>query len=214
MPTPQEAPAVSKLTMTSFITLDGVMQAPGGPSEDRSGAFLHGGWVIPYADAEFGRFMVEVFTRAGAFLLGRGTYEIFASHWPRVTDPADPIAAALNRLPKYVASRTLNRVAWSGSTLVRDVRAEVSRLKREDAAEIQVHGSPGLGQTLLEYELIDELHVLQFPVVLGAGKRLFGSGTIPTAFQLLSTKTTSKGVLMSTYRPAGRPTYGSAELQG
>jgi dihydrofolate reductase len=204
---------VAKLTMTSFVTLDGVMQAPGGPSEDRSGAFLHGGWVIPYAEADFGRFMVEVFSRAGAFLLGRGTYEIFASHWPRVTDPADPIAGALNRLPKYVASRTLDRLTWSGATLIRDVRAEVARLKREDGGELQVHGSPGLGQTLLEYELLDELHVLQLPVVLGSGKRLFGSGTIPAAFQLLATRTTSKGVLISSYRPAGRPTYGSAELK-
>jgi dihydrofolate reductase len=204
---------MSKLTLTTFVTLDGVMQAPGGPREDRSGAFLHGGWVIPLADADFGGFMVEVFSRAGAFLLGRGTYEIFAKHWPRVTDPANPIATALNRLPKYVASRTLGRLEWSGCTLVRDVPAEVARLKREDGPELQVHGSPGLAQTLLEYELVDELNLLQFPVVLGAGKRLFGSGAIPTAFQLLATRATSKGILISTYRTAGRPTYGSAELE-
>jgi dihydrofolate reductase len=201
-----------KLTLTTFVTLDGVMQAPGAPREDRSGAFLHGGWVIPLADAQFGQFMVEVFSRAGAFLLGRGTYEIFASHWPRVTDPGDPIAAALNRLPKYVASRTLDSLAWRGSTLIRDVPTEVARLKRLDGAELQVHGSPGLAQTLLEHELIDELNVLQFPLVLGRGKRLFGAGAIPTAFELLATRTTSKGVHISTYRPSGRPSYGSAAL--
>ncbi len=204
---------MSKLTMTSFVTLDGIMQAPGGPREDRSGAFMHGGWVMPLADEQFGKFMVEVFSRAGAFLLGRGTYEIFAGHWPRVTDPADPIAGPLNRLPKYVASRTLDRLDWSGSTLIRDVRAEVAKLKGQDGGELQVHGSPGLAQTLLEYELLDELNLLQFPVVLGAGKRLFGTGAIPTAFQLVNSQTTGKGVLISTYRPAGRPTYGSAELE-
>ncbi len=203
---------MTRLTMTSFISLDGVMQAPGGPREDRSGAFLHGGWVMPYADADFGAFMVGVLSRAGAFLLGRGTYDIFARHWPRVTDPNDPIARALNELPKYVASRTLDRATWSRSTIVRDVRAEVARLKREEGRELQVHGSPGLAQTLLEYELLDELNVLQFPVVLGVGKRLFGSGAIPAAFELVRTKATGKGVVISTYRPAGRPTYGSAEL--
>jgi dihydrofolate reductase len=137
--------------MTTLVSLDGIMQAPGGPREDRSGAFLHGGWVMPLADEQFGKFMVEVFSRAGSFLLGRGTYEIFAGPWPRVTDPADTIAGALNRLPKYVASRTLDRVDRSGSVLVRDVRAEVTRLKRLDGAELQVHGSPSLAQTLLEY---------------------------------------------------------------
>jgi dihydrofolate reductase len=204
---------MARLTMTAFVTLDGVMQAPGGPREDRSGAFLHGGWVIPHADPDFGRFMVNVFSRAGAFLLGRGTYEIFAKHWPRVTDPADPIAAALNRLPKYVVSRTLHRADWNGSSVLRDVPGDVARLKREDGLELQVHGSPGLAQALLEYELIDELRILQFPLVLGCGKRLFGSGTIPAAFRLVSTQATAKGVVISTYAPSGRPAYGSAELE-
>jgi dihydrofolate reductase len=201
---------MSKLTLTAFVTLDGIMQAPGGPQEDHSGGFLLGGWVIPFADEEFGGFIVDVFSRAGAFLLGRGTYEIFAGHWPRVTDPADPVAGPLNRLPKYVASRTLDRVDWSGTTLVRNVRAEVARLKGQDGPEIQVHGSPGLAQTLLAYGLIDELHLLEFPVVLGAGKRLFGSGTVPTAFQVVSALTTSKGVVMRTLQPAGGPVLGSA----
>ncbi len=205
---------MAKLTMTTFVSLDGVMQAPGGPKEDRRGAFLHGGWVIPLIDDDFGRFMSDVFSRAGALLLGRYTYELFAAHWPRVTDPADPIAGPLNRLPKYVASRTLDRADWRGSSIVRDVRAEVARLKRELGAELQVHGSAELAQTLLEYELVDELNLLVFPVVLGSGKRLFGSGAIPAAFQLVATRATGKGVLISTYRPAGRPVYGNAQLDG
>jgi dihydrofolate reductase len=204
---------MSKLTMTAFVTLDGIMQAPGGPREDRSGGFLHGGWVVPLFDDDLGRFIDEVFARAGSFLLGRGTYEIFASHWPHVTDPKDPVAARLNRLPKYVATRTLARLEWNGSTIVRDVPAEVARLKGQDGPEIQVHGSVGLAQTLLEYELLDELHLIQFPVVLGSGKRLFGSGTVPTAFEVAATRTTGKGVLISTLRPAGRPAHGSAELE-
>lgn len=201
------------LTLTAFVSLDGVMQAPGAPDEDRSGGFLHGGWVMPHLDSEFGRFMVDVFSRAGGFLLGRRTYEIFANHWPRVTNPADPIASALNRLPKYVASRTLARADWSGSLLVRDVRTEVLRLKRQEGAELQVHGNSELLQTLLEYELFDQLHILQFPLVLGTGKRLFGSGVVPTAFELVASRSTTKGVMVGTYRPKGRPTYGSAALK-
>ncbi|MBI4911232.1 MAG: dihydrofolate reductase [Acidobacteria bacterium] len=201
---------MSRLTLTAFVSLDGIMQAPGGPGEDQSGGFLHGGWVIPHIDEDFGGSIVDVYSRAGGFLLGRGTYEIFASHWPRVTDPADPIAGPLNRLPKYVASRTLERADWSGSTVVRDIRAEVARFKGQDGPEIQVHGSPGLVQTLLAYELIDELHLFEFPVVLGSGKRLFGPGAVPTGFEALATRTTSKGVVIRTLRPAGRPMLGAA----
>lgn len=201
---------MAKLTMTAFVTLDGIMQAPGGPQEDQSGGFLQGGWVIPHIDEDFGGYIVDVFSRAGAFLLGRGTYEIFAGHWPRVSDPADPVAGPLNRLPKYVASRSLGQADWKGSTLVRDVRAEVARLKAQEGPEIQVHGSPGLAQTLLAYELIDELNLLEFPVVLGAGKRLFGSGAVPTGFEVLATRTTSKGVMIRSLRPAGRPVLGAA----
>jgi len=198
-----------KLTMTAFVTLDGVMQAPGGPQEDMSGGFAHGGWVVPYFDAKFGEFMVGIFARAGAFLIGRGTYQIFAGHWPHVTDRDDAIAMALNTLPKYVASRTLASVEWKGSTLVRDVPAEVARLKAAPGAgELQVHGSPGLAQTLLQHELIDELHLLTFPVVLGSGKKLFGAGTVPTAFELAATEATAAGGVISSYRRTGRPTFG------
>lgn len=201
---------MARLTMTAFVTLDGIMQAPGRPGEDPSGGFRHGGWAIPLVDEDFGKFITDRFSRAGGFLLGRGTYEIFADHWPRVTDPADPVAGALNRLPKYVASRTLDRLEWDGSVLIRDVPAEVARLKAQEGPEIQVHGSPGLAQTLLTHGLIDELHLLEFPVALGTGKRLFGSGTVPTAFDLISTQITSRGVVIRALRPMGRPAQGSA----
>ena len=203
---------MAKLTVTSFVSIDGVMQAPGGPTEDRSGGFAHGGWVIPHFDEGLGGFMVEVFGRAGAFLLGRATWQIFAGHWPRVTDPMDPIALALNKFPKYVASRTLERADWSGSTIIRDVPGEVARLKAgPGTGELQVHGSPGLAQTLLRHGLIDELHLLTFPVLLGSGKKLFGAGTVPTAFELAGTQATGTGVVISSYRRTGRPSYGQVD---
>ena len=199
---------MSRLTMTSFVSLDGVMQGPGGPDEDRSGGFASGGWVAPYVSEKFGEFIVEVFAKADAFLLGRGTWQIFASYWPKVTDPADPIAAALNKLPKYVATRTLDRVDWAGSTIVRDVAAELPRLTAKHAG-LQVHGSPGLAPTLLREGLLDELNLLTFPVILGGGKRLFGTGTVPTAFELVQSRTSDKGVILATYRRSGKPTFGT-----
>lgn len=203
---------MSKLTLTTFLTLDGVMQAPGGPPEDTSDGFKHGGWLVPHFDPELGKFMSAVMERAAAFLLGRGTYQIFAGHWPRVTDPQDPIATRLNQLPKHVASKTLDRVEWHNSTLVRDVVPEVTALKSRYTGELQVHGSAGLAQTLLEHDLVDEYNLLVFPILLGTGKRLFGSGTVPTALELQSSRTTDKGVVVSTYRRAGRPSYGSFML--
>ena len=200
---------MAKLTMTSFVTLDGVMQGPGGPQEDVSGGFRHGGWLVPFVDQAFGEFMTGIFERPVAFLLGRGTWQIFAGHWPRVTDPDDLVARKLNGLPKYVASRTLAKVEWAGSSLVRDVPAEVAALKRTlGDGELQVHGSPGLAQTLLQHELIDELHLLTFPVILGIGKKLFGTGTVPTAFELTASRATSAGCVITSYRRAGRPRYG------
>jgi dihydrofolate reductase len=197
------------LTVTVFTSLDGVMQGPGAPEEDRSGGFAHGGWLAPHVDEAFGRAMAAIFTRPDAFLLGRGTYEIFAGWWPKVTDPKDPIAGPLNALPKYVASRTLQKADWNATTLVRDVPAAVKDLKARYPREIQVHGSPGLLQTLFAEDLVDELRLLQFPVVLGTGKRLFGGGAAPRGHALASTMTTSKGVVVSTYRRVGPLAVGS-----
>ncbi len=200
---------MSKLTITTFVTLDGVMQAPGGPQEDPSGGFTHGGWLVPYADEDMGRFMAEVFAKADAFLLGRFTYETFAGYWPRITDPANPIAVALNRLPKHVASRTLSQLGWSNSSLVRDVLEDVEGLKRRYPRELQVHGSAGLAQTLIKHDLVDEYHLLVYPVVLGSGKRLFDGGTVPSALRLVDSRSTSAGVTISTYERGGKPKYGS-----
>jgi dihydrofolate reductase len=204
-----------KLTLTTFLTLDGVMQAPGGPDEDRSGNFRHGGWLVPFADEDMGRIIDEVFATTDAFLLGRKTYDIFAAHWPRVTDPADPVASALNRLPKYVVSRTLDKAEWHNSTVIRgDIPKQVAELKRRHERQILIQGSSELIQTLLATDLVDEYRLLVFPVALGSGKRLFGSGTVPAALKLVDTRTTSMGVVVSTYRPSGKPTYGSFALEG
>ncbi len=196
-----------RLTLHTFLTLDGVMQAPGGPGEDSSGGFEHGGWSAPYGDEDFGTAMTGWFDGADAFLLGRRTYEIFSGHWPRVTDPADPIASKLNALPKYVASRTLESVSWHNSSLIGasgDLVADVARLKSQPGGELQVHGSGGLAQTLIEAELIDEYRLLTFPVHLGSGMKLFRADTKPAALRLTQTSATSTGVVIATYEPAGR----------
>jgi dihydrofolate reductase len=202
-----------RLTLTMFVTLDGVVQAPGGPEEDPSGGFEYGGWLVPYADDDMAQAMAGFFAHVDAFLLGRRTYEIFAASWPKVTDPDDPIAGPLNRLPKYVASRTLEDVSWEGSELLKgDVAAEVAELKRKPGRELQVHGSGGLAQTLIQHDLVDEYRLLTYPVVLGKGKRLFAEGAKPAALNLVDHKTTSTGVSIDVYTPAGEPTFGSFEL--
>lgn len=153
------------------------MQAPGAPDEDRSGAFAHGGWMVPFADEDLGRLVTAWTEQASAFLLGRGTYDIFAAHWPRVTDPQDMIARAVNGLPKYVASKTLKTAEWHNTTVIRgDVVEAVRALKRAGTGELQVHGSPGLAHTLIANDLVDEYRLWVHPVVLGSGKRLFGAG--------------------------------------
>jgi dihydrofolate reductase len=202
-----------KLVVGSFLTLDGVMQAPGGPNEDREGGFGHGGWLVPYFDEKFGEIMTEWTKRAGAFLLGRKTYEIFAASWPKSTDPADEIATALNTRPKFVASRTLDKVTWNNSHLLKgDVAEEVAKLKVQECGEIQVHGSSDLLQTLLKHNLIDTLRIWQFPVVVGTGKRLFGEGTIPGSFRLVDTQQIATGAVLHVYERAGGLKYGEVEV--
>ncbi|MDW4909981.1 dihydrofolate reductase family protein [Streptomyces sp. ADMS] len=201
------------LTLTSFVTLDGVHQAPGGPKEDPRDGFEQGGWSVPYGDEDFGRFVTEVFERVDAFLLGRRTYNIFASYWPKVTDPADPVASRLNSLPKYVASSTLRDPEWAGTTVLSgDLGTEVAALKERTDRELQVHGSGALAQSLLALDLVDKVHLLTFPVVLGAGRRLFAEGAVPVAFRHVEGRTTGAGVSIQTYEFAGRPEYGTYEL--
>jgi dihydrofolate reductase len=203
---------MAELTMTTFLSLDGVMQAPGGPGEDESNGFPYGGWLVPHADADMGKTMVEIFTKADAFLLGRTTYDIFAAYWPRITDPNDLIASKLNSLPKFVSSRTRSTFEWNNTTLVRDVVKETAEIKLRFGREVQVHGSCGLAQTLIEKDLVDEYRLLIFPVLLGTGKRLFGDGAVPRTLKLVRSSTTSTGVVVSFYRPAGKLKTGTFAL--
>jgi dihydrofolate reductase len=201
------------LVVGTFLTVDGVMQAPGGPDEDREGGFEHGGWSFHYWDDDMGQLIVESTLQAGALLLGRKTYEIFAAHWPHVGGD-DPVAAKLNSVPKYVASRSLDEVTWSNSTLIQgDVAEAVARLKEEPGDEIQVTGSGELAQTLIEHDLVDEYRLWVFPLVLGEGKRLFARGTIPAGLKLVDTRTSTTGVAIHTYERAGEVQYGSFALE-
>ena len=198
-----------KLVVGTFVTLDGVMQAPGGPNEDHDGGFQHGGWLVPYLDEQFGESMTEWTKRAGALLLGRKTYEMFANSWPNSTDPEEP----LNTLPKFVASRTLDKLNWNNSILLKgDVAQEVAKLKAQEGGEIQVHGSGNLIQTLLQHDLVDTLRIWQFPVVLGTGKRLFGEGAIPRGFRLVDTQLNTTGAVLHIYERAGGLKYGEVEV--
>ena len=203
-----------KLIVNTFLTLDGVMQAPGGPEEDPSGGFTHGGWSFNYWDDLMGQKMDESMGPGKQFelLLGRKTYEIFAAHWPHARD--QPGAAELNAATKHVASRTLDKVEWENSTLLEgDLAEAVAKLKEEDGPEIQVHGSADLIQSLLEHDLVDEFRLLIFPIVLGSGKRLFGDGTIPAAFKVTDSATATTGVLLLNYERAGDVEYGSFALE-
>jgi dihydrofolate reductase len=203
-----------KLTVTTFLSLDGTMQGPGAPEEDRTGGFEQGGWMATLFDDDMGAQMDRWFARADAFLLGRRTYEIFAGYWPQVTDPGDPVAQALNRRPKFVASRTLSEVAWEGAELIQDdVAAFVRELKQRDGDELQVHGSGVLVQTLLAEGLVDELRLLTFPVLVGSGRRLFADGTRPTSLRLLRTQTTSTGAVIAEYATAGELRQGTFGIE-
>jgi len=198
----------------SFITLDGVMQAPGGPEEDPTGGFKHEGWAVGYWDDFLTNVMVEQTSKPFDLLLGRRTYEIFAAHWP-YDKGDDPFAAKLNNAKKYVVSKTLSKVDWSNSTLVKgDVVQEVKKLKQEDGPELQVHGSGNLIQTLVKHDLVDEFRLKIYPIILGKGKRLFAEGTVPGSFRLLDSRTSAKGVIVATYERAGEVETGTFVLSG
>ncbi|HEX2047645.1 MAG TPA: dihydrofolate reductase family protein [Acidimicrobiales bacterium] len=211
-----------RLVVSAFVTLDGVMQAPGGPEEDPTGGFTQGGWSVNYWDDVMAATMTESLASPFDLLLGRRTYEIFAAHWPHVDEqeraqrggtPSDvdnPVANVLNTARKYVASRTLEAVEWNNSVLLGGDAAEAVRaLKDADGPELMVQGSSDLIQTLLEHDLVDELRIWTFPVVVGPGKRLFGRGTVPGGMELVDVKTSTTGVLMATYRRAGAVPLGS-----
>jgi dihydrofolate reductase len=203
-----------RLTLTQFVTLDGVYQAPGGPTEDTSGGFRHGGWLVPFFDEALGRYMNRVFDEVDAFVLGRRTYEIFAASWPTATDSGDPIASRLNTLPKYVASRSLARADWHNSTvLAGDVVAGVAELKAQPGRELQIHGSGSLAQTLFDAGVIDAVRLIVFPVVLGSGKRLLAEGRTPSSFRLTGTESTPRGVTMHALELTGPPEYGEVEIE-
>jgi dihydrofolate reductase len=198
-----------QLTITTFLSVDGVMQGPGSPDEDRSEGFDRGGWLVPLFDEATGKFITEVFDKADAFLLGRRTYEIFAGYWPKVTDADDPVATRLNDLPKYVVSTRLRSADWHNSKIVKgDIAAEVARLKEMPGRELQVHGSGTLAQTLLENDLVDEWRLLVFPVIVGAGRRLFPDAGVATGLRLIDSRMTDSGVAIHVYQPTGRPEFG------
>ncbi|QRP46433.1 dihydrofolate reductase family protein [Amycolatopsis sp. FDAARGOS 1241] len=191
---------MTTLTVTAYVSLDGVVQAPGTPTEDPRDGFDLGGWLYPHYDAVMAEYAADWFSRADAFLLGRRTYEIFAGYWPSVGG-SDPIAGPLNTLPKYVASRTLTRSSWQGTAFLRDdVVAAVAELKAEPGRELQVHGSGDLLRTLMAADLVDEYRLWVFPVVLGRGRRLFPPGAPSRRLRLTEHRETGKGVSVQVYR--------------
>jgi len=200
-----------KLIVSTFLTLDGVMQAPGGPGEDDSDGFAHGGWSVNYFDEQVGRFMGETMGVPFDLVLGRKTYDIFASYWPHAPEEAG--SKPLNEATKYVASRGSPALQWSNSVLIEgDVAEGIAALKRGDGPELQVHGSGNLIQTLLRHNLVDEYRLLIFPVVVGSGKRLFSEGAVPSGLRLVGGEISTSGVLMGTYEPAGEIVTGSFAL--
>jgi dihydrofolate reductase len=198
-----------RLIVQSFVTLDGVMQAPGGPGEDDDGGFAYGGWSVNYWDDQMGQVMDEATSRPFAMVLGRRTYDIMAAYWP--TAPEETGAKVFNDATKYVASRSRpNLEAWSNSVLLEgDAADALAARKAEDGPELQVHGSANLIQTLLRHNLVDEYRLWVFPVVLGSGKRLFGDGTVPSGLRLVDSKVSTTGVVMGTWQPAGEVVTGS-----
>jgi dihydrofolate reductase len=200
-----------KLIVSTFLTLDGVMQAPGGPGEDDSGGFAQGGWSVNYWNEQVGRFMEETMSAPFDLVLGRKTYDIMAAYWPDASEEAG--ARPLNDATKYVASRGRPELGWSNSVLIDGDAAEgIAALKREDGPELQVHGSGDLIQTLLRHDLVDRYRLLIFPVVVGSGKRLFSEGTVPSGLKLVDGEISTSGVVMGTYEPAGKIPIGSFAL--
>ena len=197
-----------KLTTITHVSVDGVMQGLGGPDEDRRGGFERGGWAPPLFGDEAATFLDEVFQRADAFLFGRRTYEIFAGYWGLIEDPTNAIAGPLNTRPKYVASTTLTNPQWADTTVLSgDVAAAVGELKARPGGELQVHGSGALTRWLLEHELVDEIHLLVCPVIVGQGTRLFPDSGPDIALDLVDSRAFPKGITAQVYRPSGRPQY-------
>jgi dihydrofolate reductase len=197
-----------KLIVSTFVTLDGVMQAPGGPGEDDSGGFAHGGWSVNYWDDLMGQTMDEATRRPFAMVLGRKTYDIMAAYWPDA--PVEAGAKTFNEATKYVASRNHPRLEWSNSIPIEGEAADgIAALKKEDGPELQVHGSANLIQTLLRHNLVDQFRLWVFPVVIGSGKRLFAEGSNPSALKLLDSKVSTTGVVIGTYEPVGEIVTGS-----
>ncbi|RKR87832.1 RibD domain-containing protein [Micromonospora pisi] len=200
-----------KLIVNTFLTLDGVMHAPGGPGEDDEGGFAYGGWSVNYWDERMGEVMGASMTPPFDLILGRKTYDIFAAHWPNA--PEDAASKALNGATKYVASRSRPELKWRNSVLIEgDVAEAVAALKQGDGPELQVHGSGNLMQTLLRHGLVDEYRLWIFPLVVGSGKRLFAEGTVPAGLKLVDSSVSSTGVIMTRYEPAGEIVTGSFAL--
>ena len=199
-----------KVIATTMVSLDGVMQAPGGPEEDPTGGFKFGGWTAPYVDEVFGQAMADEFSKPFDLLLGRKTYEIFAAYWPYIEGGEyDFVAKSFNKTRKYVATHSSAPLTWNNSVAIHDAAVDVASLKQQDGPDLLIQGSSALIQTLLKNNLIDEINLRIFPVVLGPGKRLFGDGAKGTALTLVSSKTSPSGVTLNTYTPAGAVRTGS-----
>jgi dihydrofolate reductase len=197
-----------RLIVSTFLTLDGVMQAPGGPGEDDSGGFKFGGWSVNYWDDKMGQVMGEATSKPFAMVLGRRTYDIMAAHWPHASEEEG--GPVFNNATKYVASRGHPQLDWANSVLIEGDAAEgLAALKKQDGPELQVHGSANLIQSLLRANLVDEYRLWVFPVVIGSGKRLFADGTIPAGLKLVDTNVSTTGVVIGTYEPAGEIATGS-----
>lgn len=192
-----------RLTVNTFLTIDGVMQGPGGVQEDTSDGFDRGGWLVPFSDPDMGEIVGGWFGQADAILLGRNTFQMMKTYWSQVTDPDNIVSAKLNGQPKYVVSATLADPDWGNTTVLSgDIVKEVSQLKDQPGGELQVHGSAMLARSLHEAGLVDEFRLLVFPVYVGKGKRLFSEGAAPSGFTLVDSRTTSTGAVYSALTPA------------